>query len=359
MPSQKNIFKGLKVVELASVLAGPSVGMFFAELGATVIKVENKLTGGDVTRQWKLPSEKNDKPSISAYYASVNWKKKSVFLNLKNKKDSTKLYRFIKEADIVITNHTKNGQKKLGIDYQTLKKNNPKIIQANITGYGEKDERHAFDLVLQAEAGYMSMNGTEKSGPLKIPFAIVDVLAAHQLKVAVLIALLNKQKTGKGAYVSVSLFDTAVSSLVNQASNWLMANYLPKRIGSLHPNIAPYGETFVTKDKKYLVLAIGNDKQFNRMCELAGLEKLIGDKLFATNSLRVKNRSALHKKLSNYFTKNSSKIILKKFNSQKIPVAICRDLKEVFEGRNTHKLILKDNKGGKRVKTAVFDVFVD
>lgn len=353
--TKKNIFKGLKVVELASVLAGPSVGMFFAELGAKVIKVENKLTGGDITRQWKLPSE-NKYTKISSYYASVNWGKKSVLLDLKNNTDREKVYTFIKDADIVITNGTISNLKKLGADYKTLKKVNPTLIQANITGYGDNVEKPAFDLVLQAEAGFMSMNGTEKTGPLKIPVPVIDILAAHQLKQAILIALLNKHKTGKGAYMTVSLFDSAVSSLVNQASNWLMAGYLPKPVGSLHPNIAPYGETFLTKDKKYLVLAVGTNTQFNKMCNAIGMAELQESKLFKTNLLRVKNRQLLAKKITSYFNNNLAGTIEKQLNAEKVPFAICRNLKEVFTVAQTGKLILKDSKGGRRIKTAVFDI---
>lgn len=355
MKSQKNIFKGLKVLELANVLAGPAVGMFFAELGATVIKVENKNTGGDVTRQWKLPAEKN-KSGVSAYYASVNWKKKSVFLNLNDKKDSIKLFRLIQESDVVITNQTVTSLKKHGLDYKTLKQINPLLIHANLTGYGEKNNRHAFDIVLQAETGYMSMNGTKKSGPLKMPVALIDVLAAHQLKEAILVALLQKQKNNKGAYVTVSLYDTAIASLANQASNWLMAGYLPGLAGSIHPNIAPYGETFITKDKKQLVLAVGNDKQFKEVCDTIGLPELPINRLFKTNSLRVKNRHKLYFKLFHAFKILNSKDIIDAFNRINVPYGICKTIKEVFSSPMAQNMVLKEKNGSKRVKTVVFSL---
>ncbi|MBL4592911.1 MAG: CoA transferase, partial [Flavobacteriales bacterium] len=248
------MLSNLKVIELASVLAGPDVGMFFAELGAKVIKVENKLLNGDVTRNWKsIDEDKNAK--VSAYFSAVNWHKEYLFLNLKNKYDQEKVYDLIKEADIVIANFKPGDDIKLGMDYNTLKNYNSNLIYGEINGYGSNSKRAAYDVVLQAETGFMSMNGNESSGPIKMPIAMIDVLAAHQLKEGLLLALLKKEKTGKGSLVEVSLYDTALSSLKNQATNWLMNQFIPQLIGSLHPNIAPYGETFKTKDGKLLVLA--------------------------------------------------------------------------------------------------------
>ena len=241
-------FKHLKVVELASVLAGPSAGLFFAELGAKVVKIENKKNGGDVTRSWKLPGEDRNKKD-SAYFHSVNVNKKHLFLDLGNAKDHSRCIKEIANTDIVITNYKKGDDVKLKLSYKEIQKINPGIIYASINGFGENSSRTAYDLILQAESGFMSMNGEAGSEPLKMPVALIDVLAAHQLKEAILIALLKKQKSGKGSKISVSLFDSAVASLVNQATNWLVAGYLPKASGSLHPNIAPYGEIFKTKDK--------------------------------------------------------------------------------------------------------------
>src|ERR1700756_1614855 len=273
----RNQFKGLKVVELASVLAGPSVGLFFAELGAEVIKIENKKTGGDVTRSWKLPTE--DKTSdMSAYFLAVNFLKKHLFLDVRNNEDYTKCITQIKKADIVIVNYKKGDDKKLKLDYATLKKINPTLIYAGIQGFSDKDERVAYDLILQAESGFMSMNGTTESGPLKMPVALIDIFSAHHVKEAVLMALLKRAKTNKGSFISVSLFDVAVSSLANQATNWLIANHLPQRTGSLHPNIAPYGEIFQTKDGHTVTFAIGSDAQFKKLCSILQVPDLSADK---------------------------------------------------------------------------------
>lgn len=351
------IFKNLKVVELASVLAGPSVGMFFAELGATVIKIENKKTGGDVTRSWKLPTE-NPKEKTSAYYVSVNWGKQSLFLDLTDKKDLQKVYSIIKSADIVIANYKSGDAKKLKMDYTTLKKLNPKLIYGNIVGFGENDSRVAYDLVLQAETGFMSMNGTKESGPVKMPVALIDLLAAHQMKEAILIALLNRERTKKGCKINVSLYDSAISSLANQASNWLNAKHNPERIGSLHPNIAPYGEIFISKDKVQFVLAIGSDKQFNLLYEILGNENLETNTSYKTNSLRVKNRTKLQSELQKSISKKTFTFLKKSFLKNNIPFGEIKSVKDVFEDKKAQKNILKNHnlKEINTVKSAVFQI---
>lgn len=334
-------FKDLKVVELANVLAGPAVGMFFSELGAEVIKIENKLTNGDITRSWKLATE--DKGStISAYYASVNWNKKSVLIDLTNTDEKQKVYDLIRKADIVISNYKPGDDIKLEMDYDTIKGINPSIIYAHITGFGENNPRTAYDVVLQAETGYMYMNSQAIGKPLKMPVALIDVLAAHQLKEGILIALIKKLKTGKGSKVSVSLFDTAVCSLANQASNWLMANHDPQPIGSLHPNIAPYGEILLTADGKQLVLAIGNNKQFEKFCTLLNATELLTNSKFIDNTSRLKHRTELHELLLINASKHDSVQLMKDFIQNDIPVGVVRSVQEVFESNALNRLILEE-----------------
>ena len=341
--------KGLKVVELAGVLAGPSAGLFFAELGAKVIKIENKLTGGDVTRGWKLPGESKS-CGVSAYFLSVNFLKKHLFLDLRDKVDYKKCLGHIRDADIAIVNYKKGDDKKLGLDFATLRKINPWLIYASITGFSETDERVAYDLVMQAETGFMSMNGTAQSGPLKMPVALIDLLAAHQLKEAILLALLKRSKTGKGSRVSVSLFDAAVSSLANQASNWLVAKHLPQRTGSLHPNIAPYGEIFKTSDDVMVTFAIGTDKQFADLCSIVGSAALATNKNFLSNQLRVKNRKRLFSLLNKAVRECTFKKIESECTARRVPYARVRNLKEVFELPLARKLLRNVDAGGKTVQ---------
>ena len=250
----------LKVLELANVLAGPSVGQFFAELGAQVIKVENVKTGGDVTRTWKSVGEQTD--DRSAYFCSVNWGKKSIALDLTMEEGRRVIQKLAARSDILIASYKPGDAEKLGVSFQQLQAANPKLIYGAISGYGSKNDRVGYDAVLQAETGFMDLNGDKSGPPIKMPVALIDVLAGHQLKEGLLVALFNRERTGKGGLVEVSLIETAISSLVNQASNYLVGNRLPARQGSAHPNIAPYGETFETADGKLVLLAIGNDKQF-------------------------------------------------------------------------------------------------
>ena len=353
----KEIFRGVKVVELASVLAGPAVGMFFAELGADVIKIENATTGGDVTRSWKLPSEPQDALG-SAYFSSVNYGKTHLFFDLENPQDQAKTLDLLRGCDVVISNFKESSAKRLGVDYARLKAENPKIIYAQIYGYDADDDTPAFDVVLQAETGFMQMNGERGGKAVKMPVALIDILAAHQLKEAILIALLQRERTGFGAFVSTSLYAAAVASLANQATNWLMAGKIPQRIGSEHPNIAPYGDVFETKDNAEIVLACGTERQWKNLCDALNLVDLKVDNLFKTNGLRVQNRQKLVEILRGCvlsFERDKLLDILKKNN---VPAAAIRTLKEVFEQPLAKKMIL-ENGEERRVKTVAFNIDIN
>ena len=326
----KDTFKDLKIIELASVLAGPSVGHFFSELGAKVIKVENPKTKGDVTRSWKLKTE-DPKEDTSAYFWSVNSNKEFLSLDISSPTQLQRLYDLVKDADIIIGNFKSGDDLKLKIDYPTLSKINPQLIYASINGFGHDNPRTAYDLILQAESGFMFMNGEPNSKPVKMPVALIDILAGHQLKEAILIALLKRYKTKKGCHVSVSLFDSAIASLANQATNWLIANQLPKAMGSLHPNIAPYGELFDTKDNQLITFAIGSNAQFKNLCELMQFPSLATDIKYATNQLRVQNRIQLYHVIYNYIKQYNFKDLYKLCLEREIPIGKIRGLKEVFE----------------------------
>lgn len=348
-------FKKLKVVELAGVLAGPSVGMFFAELGAEVIKIENSRSGGDVTRSWKLASEdKNSK--ISAYFCSVNYRKDHHFKNLKEEKDLHEVLDLIAAADILLVNFKKGDDLMLGLDYESVKRRNPKIVYAAVTGFGDTSDRIAYDLILQAESGFMSMNGQESSPPTKMPVALIDVLAGHQLKEAILIELLKQGEERRAVKLTVSLFDAALASLANQASNYLMTGQIPERMGSKHPNIAPYGEIFETKDRKLITFAIGSNTHFEKLCHFLGAVALVDDERFHTNQHRVKNRELLFGLLQDKIKDKSAKIV-DELNAQGVPSARIKSLDEVFESDEARELILEEEIEGQktqRVKSIVY-----
>ncbi|HMC97034.1 MAG TPA: CaiB/BaiF CoA-transferase family protein, partial [Flavobacteriales bacterium] len=214
----------LLVIETASVLAGPAVGMCFAELGARVVKIERPSgngPAGDVTRQWKLPSEDPASP-VSAYFSSVNWGKEHVFLDLKKAADRARFDALLGESDVLITNHLAGDAENLGLTRDRIRSLNPRLVHGHIKGFAARPDRPAYDVVLQAETGYISMTGSDADHPAKLPIALIDVLAAHQLKEGVLLALLQRERSGKGAYVEVSLEEAALTGLINQASNYLM-----------------------------------------------------------------------------------------------------------------------------------------
>ena len=352
------VFKELKVVELASVLAGPAVGMFFAELGAQVIKVENRTKGGDMTRSWKLPSESKE-TSISAYFSSVNYNKEYISKNVGLEEERKQVYELIENADIVIANFKQSSARKLGMDYPSLSKLNRKLIYASIEGFTSKPNKVAFDIVLQAETGFMGMNGYPDELPAKLPVALIDILAAHQLKEAILIALLQRSTSNKGYHVSVSLEEAALSSLANQASNYLMEGIIPQRMGSLHPNIAPYGEIFITKDAKQLVVAIGTDNQFKSMCTILGCAELIEDKRFFKNTDRVENRKVLKSLMEAYFIKMEADKLLLLCEKANVPVGEIKNMKQVMESPIAKEMILEEKIEGKetkRLRTVAFHI---
>lgn len=349
--------KELKVIDASTVLAGPSVGMFFAELGAKVTKVEHPING-DVTRKWKLPSE-DINSSISAYFSSVNYKKEYLKLDYKNTEDYKQFIALIKQADILITNFKKGDVEKFNLTDDVLLQHNPRLIHGKISGFGPDSDRVAYDLIVQAESGFMSMNGTKESGPVKMPVALIDVLAAHQLKEGILVALLNRQSTLKGAIVEVSLYDAAVASLINQASNYLNAGHVAQPIGSLHPNIAPYGEIFDTSDKMQITFAIGSDQHFSKLCQFLGLSHLSADERFKDNQSRVKNREELKEILQEKIGGVESAVVLNELHKQHVPVGKIKFIDEVLEKSDSQQLILHEKMEGvdtKRIKSVVFNI---
>lgn len=351
--------KDIKVVELASVLAGPAVGAFFSELGAEVIKIENKTTGGDVTRRWKLQQEPIDCP-IAAYYFCVNIGKEKRLLDLRTEKDRAEVYDLIKSADIVISNFKSKSAQKLGMDYQYLKTLNPRLIYAQLFAFGAGSDRPAFDVVLQAETGFLYMTGEQGRGAVRMPVALIDLLAAHQLKEAILLALWNRERTGEGAYVETSLLEAAIASLANQATNWLMVGQIPQRMGNAHPNIAPYGDVFFSKDDKAIVIAVGTEKQFELLCKCLDVEAMVQDPRFSSNASRVKHRATLNTLLQQLFAKKDRKELLQLFEQHQIPAGSIRNMQEVFELDAAQAMIRTelqpDGMQARSVKTIAFRI---
>jgi crotonobetainyl-CoA:carnitine CoA-transferase CaiB-like acyl-CoA transferase len=333
------MFQHLKVLELATVLAGPSVGQFFAELGAEVIKVENPATGGDVTRSWKAAGEQTD--DRSAYFCAVNFGKKSIAVKLDTPEGRAIVHQLVRDSDIVIASYKPGDARRLGVDYDTLKTLQPKLIYGQITGYGSHDARVGYDALIQAEAGFMYMNGVPGGESLKMPVALIDVLAGHHLKEGILVAMLRQQKTGQSEFVEVSLIQAAVASLVNQATNWLIAGQVPEKKGSAHPNIAPYGDVFKTADGDEFLLSVGNDRQFTDLCVVLGIPETAHDQRFKTNAARVANRPQLNVILREKIGGQSAVGLLQALQRHKIPGGRISSVQQVFETPEAQQLVLR------------------
>lgn len=342
------LLSDLVVLDLSSVLAGPSAGTFFAELGAKVIKVENLKRGGDVTNSWRLPVEKEN--AVSAYYSSVNFNKEVHLLDLTSSSSQDQLSTWLAEADVVLENFKAKDRVKFGVDPTHIKAHYPSLIHCHLRGFEHALNRVAYDVVLQAETGFMSMNGTKESGPVKMPVAMIDVMAAHQMKEAVLLALYKRATTNSGSYIELSLEASGLSALVNQASNFLMADHVAQRMGSKHPNIAPYGELFSCADGKMVVLAIGSDAQFGELCAYFGLDELMDDDRFATNAKRVVHRAALEEKLKAQIEIRNASDFLSYCHAHQLPVGEVKTMDDVLSSKTAQEMIREEIIHGETTK---------
>lgn len=347
----------LKVIELASVLAGPLCGSFFSELGAQVIKIE-KPDGGDITRSWKIKGESLDAP-LSSYYAAANYNKTVIRLDLNKEEDKQILFQEMESCDVLISNFKFGDDIRYGLVAEGLALRFPRLIHGIISGFTDQAERSAFDLVLQAEAGYISMTGTDENHLAKIPIALIDVLAAHQLKEGMLLALMQRGQSGKGAIVRVSLYDSALSALINQGSAALMLGSSPIPTATLHPSIAPYGEILICSDKTQLILAVGNNKQFQSLCQVLGIEHIGHQESYRDNPARVKNRFALVEDLNAAAKNFKGTDLYQNLLKLQVPVGKIMTLQEVISSEAAQSLVLEneqENQVLKRFKGNVFRI---
>lgn len=337
----KAILADLNVLDLSTVLAGPSVATFLAELGATVTKVESPFNGGDVTRSWRLPGE-SSASSVSAYFASVNYGKHYLTLDLRDAENRAQLESLIAKSDIVIVNFKHGDDVKFKLTASAIHAIQPRAVYAALTGFASNENRIAYDVVLQAESGHMYMNGTPESGPVKMPVAMIDIIAAHQLKEGILCALYHREKTGKGSTVRCTLEEAALTALANQASNYLMSGHIPQPMGSLHPNIAPYGELMRCADDRLIVLAVGSNAQFSALCELLNQSFLLEDVRFATNAQRVIHRKALSDALTPFFSMQPSDEWMSRLNAAGVPAGVVKDMAQVMNGSAAKHMIREE-----------------
>lgn len=335
--SNEGPLSGLMVVDMTRVLAGPSSTMMLADLGARVIKVERPGRGDD-TRQFGPPflkDEDGNDTSESAYYLSANRGKESLTLNFA-RPDGQKIVRALAaRADILVENYKVGSLAKHGLGYDDLHDDHPGLIYCSITGFGQTgpySNRAGYDFLAQAMGGLMSVTGNPDGapggGPLRVGIPISDLLTGLYATIAILAALAHRQKTGEGQLIDISLLDSTVATLFNQALNYLATGEEPGRIGNAHPNIVPY-QTFATADGN-LVVALGNDAQFVRFCEVIGMPEVPLDPRFENNVERVKNRDKLVPLLAEAMARRGSREWLEVLEAADLPCGPINNLEQVF-----------------------------
>ena len=285
---------GIRVVELARILAGPWMGQTLADLGADVIKVE--APEGDETRRWGPPfvHGADGAQADAAYFHCCNRGKRSVIADFRSPRDLDLVRRLIDRSDIVIENFKTGALQKFGLDYASVRPRNPRLIYCSVTGFGQDgpySARAGYDAMIQAMSGIMDITGDPDGEPQKIGVALADILTGVYGVVAIQAALAARERTGEGQQVDMALFDVMVGVLANQALNYFVSGTAPHRIGNAHPNIVPY-QTFPTSDG-HVMVAVGSDSQFAKLCSILGRPDLAADEGYATNALRVRNRGAL------------------------------------------------------------------
>lgn len=329
--------QGLRILDLTRILAGPWSTQILGDLGAEVIKVERPDSGDD-TRNWGPPNlqDSKGKDRGAAYFHAANRGKKSVCIEIGTPKGQELVRDLVRQCDVVIENFKAGGLAKYGLDYESLSNIKPDIIYCSITGFGQTGpyaDRAGYDFMIQAMGGLMSITGRPDDAlggePMKVGVALTDILTGLYATIGVLAALRHRDQTGVGQHIDLALLDVQVATLANQALNFLATGRSPKRLGNAHPNIVPY-QAFATKDG-YIILAIGNDRQFARFCGLAERKEMAEDPLFATNPARVQNRENLVPVIEEILQKHGTDWWIEKLATYGIPAGPINDLERVFD----------------------------
>lgn len=322
--------KGIKVVELARILAGPFAGQTLADLGAEVIKVESP--DGDDTRQWGPPWIDNGGERSAAYFHACNRGKRGVTADFGSAADLDRVKALIADADIVIENFKVGGLKKFGLDYESLSRDHPRLIYCSITGFGQTGPyagRAGYDFIIQGMAGIMDLTGDPEGEPQKIGVAFADIFTGLYAVIGIQAALLQREVTGRGQYVDLALFDAMTGVLANQAMNFLASGNSPRRLGNAHPNIAPY-QVFPVSDG-HVIIACGNDQQFVRLARVLGREDLAADERYATNRTRVAHRDGLTETLTEKTRAFTKAALLDALEEVGVPAGPINTVADVFE----------------------------
>lgn len=327
----------IRVLDLSRVLAGPWAGQIFGDLGAEVIKVERPGSGDD-TRHWGPPyikdAEGNDSRE-AAYFQSANRNKQSLTLDFTQSEGQRLVRELVAQCDVLLENFKVGGLAAYGLDYESLKAINPRLIYCSITGFGQSGpyaKRAGYDFMIQGLGGLMSLTGRpegeEGAGPMKVGVALTDILTGLYATVGVLAALNQREQSGVGQHIDVALLDVQVACLANQAMNYLATGVSPKRLGNAHPNIVPY-QDFPSADGNF-ILAVGNDGQFRKFCEVAGIANLADDPRFVTNKVRVAHRAELIPLLRQATVFKTTAQWIEQLEKAGVPCGPINDLQQVF-----------------------------
>ena len=321
---------GLKVIEIARILAGPWAGQALADLGAEVLKIE--APQGDDTRRWGPPFIERDGDKSAAYFYACNRGKTSLIVDFSTPEGQQEIRDLVADADILIENFKVGGLKKYGLDYPTLCALNPRLIYCSITGFGQSGpyaDRAGYDFMIQGLSGLMSITGDPSQEPQKVGVAVTDIVTGLYATTGILAAIEQRHRTGKGQHIDMALMDCATALLANQAMNYLATGKAPQRKGNAHPNIAPY-QVLPTADG-HIIAAVGNDGQFQRFCTLLNRPDLGDDPRFASNPLRVENRDALTAALEAETTRWPSADLLNACEAVTVPAGPINDIAQVFD----------------------------
>ena len=321
---------GLKVVELARILAGPWAGQTLADLGADVIKVE--APEGDDTRRWGPPFVERTGDRSAAYFHAANRGKRSVVADFRTEEGQALVRRLVADADVLIENFKVGGLAKYGLDYESLRAVNPRLIYCSVTGFGQTGpyaHRAGYDFIIQGMSGLMSVTGAPDGQPQKVGVAVTDIFTGVYAVVGILSALHRRHQTGQGEHVDMALLDVAVGIMANQAMNFLVSGKPPGLMGNAHPNLAPYA-VFDCADG-WIILATGNDAQYRRLCAVLGLDDMATDPAYATNADRIANREAMTARLTAATRGWAKADLLAACEAQGIPAGPINDLSEVFD----------------------------
>ena len=320
---------GLKVIELARILAGPWAGQTLSDLGAKVVKVESDK--GDDTRQWGPPFIDRGEDKTAAYFHSCNRGKSSLIIDFRTEEGKAALIDLVRDADILIENFKVGGLSKYGLDYESLRQVNPRLIYCSITGFGQTgpySHRAGYDYIIQGMSGFMSITGEPTGAPQRAGVAITDIFTGVYATTAILSALHMRGSTGRGQHIDMSLLDTAVSVMANQALNYLSTGVPPKRTGNYHPNLSPY-QIFECSDG-HIIIATGNDAQYKRLCYILEFPEMANSPEYLKNSDRVQNREEMIAKLNAQTVKMSKVELLEACEAKGVPAGPINSMDEVF-----------------------------